>query len=224
MKWRTYNTVAGDDGNPLRVTLQRLRRAVIVRGRVRRQQSQRVHDRYLMSDAQSREIAGDVMEVVQSGLLPNAKQVLQIHAVSRQKLTAARLDPSTLAGELEISRERAAQLVRGELNTSCAACLDIMDSPFAERAGEPCPATDMSCFGCRNAVVTPEHLPQVVALDEVLDSEFVDAYDPDASVHRAQISDLLVQKFRAEEVAEVRAALTNDNISDAEATLRGENQ
>ena len=177
-KWHTYNTVAGDDGNPLRVTLQRLRRTVIVRGGVRRQQSQRVHDRYVMSDAQSREIARDVMEDVQSGLLPKARQVLQIRAVSRQKLTAARLDPSVLAGELEISKERAAQLVRGELNTSCAACLDIMDSPFAERAGEPCPATDMSCFGCRNAVVTPEHLPQVVALDEVLHSDFADALRP----------------------------------------------
>ena len=224
LKWHKYNTVIGDDGNPLGVRLQRLRHTRIVHGGARRQQSQRVHDEYVMSDAQSREIARDVMEDVQSGLLPKAKQLLQMSAVSRQKLTAARVDPSTLAGELGVSRERAAQLVHGELNTSCAACLDIMDSPFAERAGEPCSATDMSCFGCRNGVVTPEHLPQVVALDEVLHSEFADAYDPDASVHRAQISDLLVQKFRAEEVAEVRAALTNDNISDAEATLRGENQ
>ena len=224
LRWHKFNTVVGDDGNPLKVKLQRLRRTRIVHSGVQRQQSQRVHDQYVMSDAQSREIARDVMEDVQSGLLPKAKQVLQMRAVSREKLTAARADPSALAGELGISRERAAQLVGGELNTSCAACLDIMDSPFAERAGEPCPATDMSCFGCRNAVATPEHLPQVVALDEALHSDFADAYDPDASVHRAQIGDLLLQKFRPEEVAQARAALTNDSIAAAEETLRGDRE
>lgn len=45
--------------------------------------------------------------------------------------------------------------------TSFAACTDTTDSPFNPG---PCRASFLACFACRNAVVTPTHLPALLDL------------------------------------------------------------
>jgi hypothetical protein len=56
-----------------------------------------------------------------------------------------------------------------EQQLTVSACVDPYESPFTQR-GTLCHASPSMCLQCRNAVVFPEHLPRLLAYDEVLQS------------------------------------------------------
>ena len=56
-----------------------------------------------------------------------------------------------------------------EQQLTVSACVDPYESPFTQQ-GTLCHASPSMCLQCRNAVVFPEHLPRLLAYDEVLQS------------------------------------------------------
>ena len=83
---------------------------------------------------------------------PGAEELL------RQGLSVEGLDDKT-----------GSALLAGQLNGALAACRDPEDSPHAE-AGHVCPVSRSgNCFTCPNAIITQDHLPAVVLLNEVSD-------------------------------------------------------
>ena len=61
-------------------------------------------------------------------------------------------------------------ILAGRLDTPTSSCIDFLNSPFADTAGDPCPASFLACLACDNAVITPQHLPRLLALKDALDN------------------------------------------------------
>ncbi|SDL11473.1 hypothetical protein SAMN05216282_13019 [Cryobacterium psychrotolerans] len=65
----------------------------------------------------------------------------------------------------------ALSLFGGELDGALAACRNPVDSPYAP-PGHTCPSSQSGqCFTCPNAIITQEHLPALILLDEISDPE-----------------------------------------------------
>lgn len=86
---------------------------------------------------------------------PEAERALEEGALTDQ------VDPDTFA-----------RLRDGQLDGALAACRDPEDSPFAA-AGSICPMSRSGrCFTCPNAIVTADHLPELVAYERITDPEY----------------------------------------------------
>lgn len=83
-------------------------------------------------------------------ITPEAEELL------RQGASAEHLDAAT-----------AESLIEGSLEGALAACRDPEDSPHAV-TGVTCPVSlNGNCFSCPNAIITTEHLPALVFIDEL---------------------------------------------------------
>ncbi len=59
------------------------------------------------------------------------------------------------------------RLAAGEQDTIVASCTDYLGGPHAE-AGQPCPASFLTCLSCRNARALPHQLPVQIAVRDHL--------------------------------------------------------
>ena len=213
--WHERVDVCGPDGEPLRVSLKRMRLSVqVIRGEAMGNCVDVSVSVYRGPDPQTHE---QVRPVVVQGLndaVMDAKRRVAAR-ISESEATAARTDPAPLAARFGVSEKAVKALLAGRLDTATAACLDIMHSPHEiDRAG-PCTASFLVCVECPNAVATPDHIPKIVAIRDAL---VVAARSGAPAVrerhyarHVAAFDDLLSQ-VPEPELRRARAAMTPADI------------
>ncbi|MFV1361757.1 hypothetical protein ABFV47_32695 [Mycolicibacterium fortuitum] len=103
-------------------------------------------------------------------------------------------------------------ILAGQLDTAASACTDFCNSPFADAVGEPCPASFLLCLACPNSVVTPRHLPGLVALRDALDNiaTIVPAgrWEQSYAEHYGRLSCVIRDNATNSEIAEARNAIS----------------
>ena len=224
--WHRYHVLIGDDGQPIRVGLRRLRATVLGLQRRRGQNTQQTYDRnYAGRDSRMRERMVREVERGQAAMLDDKEKTLA-RRVSSEELRTAVADPSPLAKTFGVSNERIIDLATGRLTTPGAvSCIDIEHSPYPEDAGGTCTASFLLCAGCPNAVSTPEQLPSQVALVDVLDAAAAavhgTAREGEFDLHVIQHRSLIGSATPAER-ERARADMTADDIETAERLLRRE--
>lgn len=205
-----------DDGTSLRVNLRRLRLSEQVLNQHSRQNSETVsEDIYRMPDPATAEGAAETITGGQADAVAHAKATVTIRSLSAADITTARTDPDTAATKLGIDVPTLTLLLAGTLDTATTACTDFLNSPYAATAGEPCPASFFACFTCMNAVITPEHLPRLVALLDAMDN-FATLVAParwvsDYRDHYERLRAVLDQNATTAEISDARHHITDDD-------------
>jgi hypothetical protein len=192
-RWAAGAGLAGPDGEPLQVSLRRLRRTVqVLIRREPAQNSQQTHESaYVLRDP---------------AVLPEAEQVTArglADAVSHARATMKMrmlLDagPGQPAGAVRVEQA----LADGTLDTATGACLDFTNSPFSP-PGQPCTASFLDCLACSNAVATRRHLPRLAwlhrSLDELRAAAPPAAWERDWQAHFLRLTTLLDDNTTAAE-------------------------
>ena len=205
-RWAVGAGLAGPDGEPLQVSLRRLRRTVqVLIRREPAQNSQQVHESaYVLRDPAA---------------LPEAEQVTAqglTNAVSHARATV-KMRMLLDAGPGQLAAGAAGQqqaLADGTLDTATGACLDFTNSPFGT-PGQPCTASFLDCLACSNAVATRRHLPRLAwlhrALDELRATAPPATWERDWQAHFLRLTSLLEDNTAAaERQAAARAASDDD--------------
>ena len=169
MMWLEIVERNGDGSKLPKLSLQHLRLTDQVIHKMRRENTQRSHlDTYRRNDPQTIEASRDLVATRQTAAFDAAwEYVSKMRVIGRSEAAAARVDPTALAKELGGSEERARQVLDGKRDNVVVACIDSRDSPYGQ-PGQPCPVSYMTCFFCKNAVATPEHLPKLVVFRDEL--------------------------------------------------------
>jgi hypothetical protein len=174
-RWAREHKLLDDDGQPLELSLNRLRTTVEVRtskatgghlptsARSNTMDVQFAH--YLRGDPSVMEWAASE---VTAALHDAEQQARQAHLRVLGGPHGQDLDPAAAATQLGVDPEVAQMALAGELDTLVTACLDINDSPFNEGR---CQASFLTCLRCRNALATHRHLPGLLALLDQLDAD-----------------------------------------------------
>lgn len=205
-RWAAGAGLAGPDGEPLQVSLRRLRRTVqVLIRREPAQNSQQVHESaYVLRDPAA---------------LPEAEQVTAqglTDAVSHARATMKmRMLLDTGPGQPAGGAAGLAQaLAVGALDTATGACLDFTNRPSGP-PGQPCTASFLDCLACPNAVATRRHLPRLAwlhqALDELRATVPPATWEQDWQAHFLRLTALLQDNTTiAERQAAARAASDTD--------------
>ncbi|MDD4866228.1 MAG: hypothetical protein PHQ28_03615 [Mycobacterium sp.] len=203
-----------DEGRPLPVSLRRLRLSEQVLNQRARQNSEAVsEDVYRHRDSSAAEIAADTIIEGQQDALDHAQATVSVRALTTAEVAAAKQDPEPVASKLGVSVVTLNLILAGQLDTPTCSCTDFHASPFADAAGDPCPASFLACLACPNSVVTPAHLPRLVALHEALDN--VATIVPESrwrlsyAEHYARLTTVLHTNATAAEIAAARQSATD---------------
>lgn len=221
--WRRKAQLVGDDGAELRVTLPRVRKTWLGMHRRPTQNTRRVlEETYLWNNPEIIEIARDQVWDEQANVVAGSNQTLVLR-IGVDRLAAARDGVEEVAG---VSRDTARDILSGRLDTpGGVACLDIHHSPHPEDDGGDCTVSPLMCLTCRNAVSTPAHLPQQLALAQALENAVAALYGTSRSgqydLHFLRLKSLIEQATPAE-IREARAAITAQHIEYADRLLRRE--
>ena len=166
--WQRRITVTGEDGESIRVSLQRMRLSVqVIRGEAMGNSVDVSVAVYRGPDPQTHQQARPVvLQGLNDAVIDANRRVAA--RISDSEAEAARADPVPLAARLGVSEQNVEALLAGRLDTTTTACLDIMHSPHQVDDGGPCTASFLTCVECPNAVVTPDHIPRIVATREGL--------------------------------------------------------
>lgn len=206
-RWAAGAGLAGPDGQPLEVSLRRLRRTVqVLIRREPAQNSEQTHESaYVLRDPAA---------------LPEAEQVTAqglTDAVNHARATVKmRMLLDTGPGQPAIGASRQQALADGTLDTATGACLDFTNSPSGP-PGQPCTASFLDCLACGNAVATRRHLPRLAwlhrALDELRATVPPAAWERDWKAHFLRLTTLLEDNTTAaERQAAARAASDTDRV------------
>lgn len=158
-----------DDGTPLRITQARLRKsykadvAEATGGRldaIAADNSPEVAAKHYGNIPALRPLHEQTVEDAAHDALAAA---LQITVVTPED-EAALAVPQREAREQGIKASRVLAVIQRpeEHDVFLSGCLDFFDSPYAKRAGDPCPVATWRCLECLNAVVTSRHLPRLL--------------------------------------------------------------
>ncbi len=215
-RWTKKSKVVGDDGLPLNVTFRRLRLTEQVINQRARQNSEVVSETiYQNPDPQTHEAAAKTILQGQADALAHAEVTTKMKALTPSQIAKGRENPEALASLLGIKEGTVRLLLVGQLDTATGACMNFHLSPFAED-GTPCPASFLMCFGCKNAVATPDHLPRLVALYDaliIISSAVTETvWLSDYAEHFSRLGDLLSQMATQTELELVRRSITDDDI------------
>lgn len=197
------------EGRPIRVTFQRLRLSEQVLSQRARQNSESVsEDIYRRPDPTTAEAAMEIVEQGQEDALAHAVATMHVRSMTAADVAAAQRDPSAAAAQLGITVTALKMLLAGELDTPTGACVDFFNSPFATQSAVPCPASFFACFACSNAILTPRHLPRLVALLDALDSiaSVVSSsrWESEYAQHYARIRSAIAANTTAPEIEKAR--------------------
>jgi hypothetical protein len=200
---RRWAAGAGLDGQPLQVSLRRLRRTVqVLIRREPAQNSQQTHESaYVLRDPAALPEAEQVTAQGLTDAVSHARATLKM----RMLLDAG---PGQPAARLEQA------LADGALDTATGACLDFTNSPSGP-PGQPCTASFLDCLACGNAVATRRHLPRLAwlhrALDELRATVPSATWEQDWQAHFLRLTSLLEDNTTAaESQAAARAASDAD--------------
>lgn len=213
--WQKACKLLLDTGDPLRLDFRRLRLTEQIVNRRSSQNSDRVSESiYRAPDWQTKELAREVTVQGQRDALADAQAIVAVRGIGTEEYGHALENPAELAAVLHVSESRVRQLLNGEMDTVATACIAITKSPFSEH-GEACKASFLRCFGCKNAIATPSHLPRLVLLfDAISDLATVvsDAvWNADYREAHQQLSSLLSNYSTEPERALARASATEDD-------------
>ena len=222
--WHRRVEVRGADGKPLRVTLQRMRLSVqVIRGEAMGNSVDVSVNVYRGPDPQTHEQARPVVVQGLNDAVTDAKRRVAAR-VSESEAEAARTDPAPLAARLSVPEERVTALLEGGLDTTTAACLDMMHSPHEVDEGGSCTASFLACVECPNAVATPDHIPRIVAAREALVVAARSSPAPVRQRHYADYVDAfddLLSQVPEPDVKRARAAVTPADIEAVTQLLDG---
>ena len=220
-RWHKQVPVDDEHGEPIRVSLRRLRLTMqVIRGEAMGNSLPVSVNTYRGPDPQTHEQARPVVLRGLHDALDDAQQRAAA-LVTKSEAEDARTDPATLAARLGISKQHAKDLIDGRLDTATAACLDIMHSPHPDDQNGPCTMSWLTCVQCPNAVVTPDHLPRVVATRDALAEAAQSAPParaPEYAGHAAAFEDLL-HSVPEPELRRARATVTATDIERATSLL-----
>lgn len=203
----------GDDGSPLTVSLRRLRLSEQVLNQRARQNTDNVsEDVYRSRDRGVAELAAGTIIEGQNEALAHAQATVAVRSLSREEFAEAHANPESVAANLGVSVPTLKLILAGQLDTAASACTDFCNSPFADAVGEPCPASFLLCLACPNSVVTPRHLPGLVALRDALDNiaTIVPAgrWEQSYAEHYGRLSCVIRDNATNSEIAEARNAIS----------------
>ncbi|WP_131830331.1 site-specific integrase [Mycobacteroides abscessus] len=108
--------------------------------------------------------SASVMSRFQSTLAEAVRTGFTAFAQQRTKVPLAALTEA-----LPVQETQARDLKSGALDMGVADCQDPYNSPFTQK-GKLCASAPLSCFLCENAVVFTDHLPNILALIESMES------------------------------------------------------
>ena len=201
-RWAVGAGLAGPDGEPLQVSLRRLRRTVqVLIRREPAQNSQQVHESvYVLRDPAALPEAEQVTAQGLTDAVSHARATMKM----RMLLDTGPGQPAGLAQAL----------ADGALDTASGACLDFTNSPSGQ-PGQPCTASFLDCLACSNAVATRRHLPRLAwlhrALDELRATMPLATWEQDWAAHFLRLTTLLEDNTTAaERQAAARAASDAD--------------
>lgn len=191
-RWKQRHQFLDDNGQPLQITLPRLKKTVDVRNTraagghlpssIRSNTMPVLFTNYLRGDPSVQDWAGQVITAALSDAESEAY-------VCQARVLAGPATPQQAAAQLQLTDTAAADLLAGQLDTAFAACADIDHSPLSE--GRRCSASFMMCFGCQNALVTHDHIPKLKALlDWLIDQR--DKTDRDLWWHQYGLTWLVI--------------------------------
>lgn len=223
--WREAVTVVGDDGNPLDVSLERLRLSEVVINGEPQQHSPEVSERtYRGPDPQTGKQARPVVLRGQNDAVDDADR-RAVLILSEGDMEVARADPAGFAARHAVEVKRAKEVLSGQRDTPTAGCIDIMRSPHAQDDGGACTASFLACLRCPNAVIMPHHIPRLVTGHEAL----VNAARASTPAVREQYYRGHIAAFEAAlarvpraEVERARAAVTPVDIETVMRLLNGD--
>lgn len=188
-KWAAGKGLTGDDGQPLEISLGRLKKTEDIRrtravgghlpSAVLTNGIETLFRDYLAGDptvqAWAEEVLDDALREAETAARDFSPQVLD-SAAER----AARAEPAKAAAALATTEATMRQALSGDLDTVLASCLDFDHHP---QTGAACTASFLTCLLCPNALVFERHLPALHALmDELQDA--LDATDAETWCRR----------------------------------------
>ena len=223
LPWHRKVQLEADDGTPLKVSLQRLRKTWLGMHRRPSQNTRAVLEQtYLRNDPEVVALAGEEAERGLTDMVVGAKEGLA-RRIGTDDLAAARDGADEASG---LTPEQAEGVLSRQLDTPGAvSCLDILHSPHPGDDGGICTASPLICMVCPNAVSIPAHLPKQLALAQVLENAAAALYgtprDGQYDVHVFRVRSLIEQATPAE-IDQARADITADDIENAERLLRRE--
>lgn len=174
-EWARGHGLTDDSGQPLKLTLNRVKTAVEVRhtkamgGHLPSASRTNTLDvsfaHYLQGDPTVREWAEEVM----TAALDDAENVTRTWqpTVVNTATAQALAQPDAPADPQAANQHQALQRAQdGTLDTVTAACLDIDHNPHNEGR---CATSFLTCLRCPNALITPQHLPGLLSTVDTLD-------------------------------------------------------
>jgi hypothetical protein len=150
------------------IDVPRIRQTVIQRRRRPVAHTRRtMNDQYLLP---SRRVQQDSKAVVAAALhdeVDKARTRQRVPVFTAAFVARAHTDLQGAAGAVGLEPETLKRLLSGDQDTALASCTDHLASPHAA-AGQPCPASFLSCLDCDNARALPHQLPvQLAAADRI---------------------------------------------------------
>lgn len=205
-----------DAGQPLPVSLRRLRLSEQVLNQRAHQNTDSVSEEvYRRPDRSAPELAAQTIVGGQQEALDHAKAAHAARSLTAAEVAAGRRDPEPLAEKLGVSVVTLKLILAGNLDTPTASCLDFLNSPFAEAAGDPCPASFLVCLTCSNAIITPQHLPRLVALKEALENVATivakGRWNLSYADHYARLCAVLIDNATGAEITAARQSITDSD-------------
>lgn len=208
-----------DDGSPLTVSLRRLRLSEQVLNQRARQNSESVsEDVYRHRDSSAADTAAETIINGQQDALDHAQATVSVRSLTAAEVAEARRDPEPVAAKLGVSVPTLTLILAGQLDTPTCSCADFHASPFADAAGDPCPASFLACLACPNAVITPAHLPRLVTLRDALDNVATLVHESRWKLSYAEHYDRLTTVLR-DNATNAEIAAARQSATDADRTL-----
>jgi hypothetical protein len=170
LRWQYELGLLDDEGEPLRLSLPRLKKTVDIRttrdtgghlpSSTRSNSMSVLFTNYLRGDDSVRDWAGDVITAAlkSAELDARATQARVLTGFGDQSASSAQ----RAAAELGLTTSKAGDLLAGELDTVFTACGDIQHGPFD--AGRRCSASFLMCLSCENALISKQHIPRLKGL------------------------------------------------------------
>jgi hypothetical protein len=222
--WDAAHGLTGDDGQPLRVDLQRLKTSIEVRrtrqlgghlpSAARTNTMPVLFRSYLRGDP----VVGDWAEhVVGEALADAEQQALAAHARAMRGagggpvVAGIRGRPFRAGDQVRDGQDPAGTRAEGPWSS----CADPQAHPVT---GKPCQASFLDCFHCGNCVITRDHLPRLVALENALASrrqqlaedQWWQRYGPAWAAIRHDV----LPRFTSAQVAQAQATAPSDALLD----------
>mgnify|MGYP003493001107 CR=1 FL=1 len=213
--WSARHGLTNDDGNPLGISMNRLKTTVEVRtaqavgGHLPSARHTNTMDvsflHYLRSDPRIQDWAERILTTAIDDAETSARAFgPRILDTAGQRLLATNPDAAALA--FDTTGDVLIDAATGGLDTLASACLDIDHHPLTDTR---CTASFATCLRCPNALVTERHLPRLVSLvDEVqhaLDTMSVEDWSARHAITWLIITRLILPRFTAEQRSAARA-------------------